>query len=266
MGRKVLAFVLLAGLALTTTHSLSAGVAKTGRDPKRMPPRPDVREIQGRRMIMAIVDVVDAPSWVKLHSRADTLYAPPGPEGSWEVTLPFDVASNGLLNQSGELVLSVKPILTPDCREVGWKKPPLEVALPIEGEKVALAIGRAGEVVVSVGSVFGPDRIVIERKRVSLTRVPLPWETTLLQNFPNPFSEKTELGFYLASPGRVSVRVYDRAGRLVTTLLDADEKPGYYPFIWDGCDRYGRKVAAGVYFYRLVTEGHAITKKLVLLR
>jgi hypothetical protein len=80
----------------------------------------------------------------------------------------------------------------------------------------------------------------------------------LRQNYPNPFNPETVIEFTLrgadASRGRVPVtlRVYDVAGRLVRTLVDEERSAGVLHAVsWDGRDHAARRVASGVYFYRL---------------
>ncbi len=34
---------------------------------------------------------------------------------------------------------------------------------------------------------------------------------------------------------------------------------------WNGCDDQGRKASAGVYYYRLLSDGRAASRKVVLL-
>jgi CARDB protein len=62
---------------------------------------------------------------------------------------------------------------------------------------------------------------------------------------PNPLSDRVEL---LAGAGygtRVSVRVFDCAGRRVRTLRHGQEIPGGRSFVWDVRDEEGRKVEPG---------------------
>ena len=46
----------------------------------------------------------------------------------------------------------------------------------------------------------------------------------------------------------VNLRVYDVAGRLVSTLVNQELPAGPQTATWDGRDDGGQKVAAGVYF------------------
>jgi len=68
----------------------------------------------------------------------------------------------------------------------------------------------------------------------------------------------------------VRLSIYDITGRLVETLVDKDQEPGFYQVEWDG-----KNQGSGIYFYRLQIsqtpldkggKGDFIeTKKLVLL-
>jgi hypothetical protein len=84
---------------------------------------------------------------------------------------------------------------------------------------------------------------------------------------PNPFAESAE--FECAVPGEgafVRLAVYDVSGRLVTTLVDGPLGRGRHVLTWDGRDRDGREVAAGVYFCSLEVPGAVVTQKAIALR
>ncbi len=87
-------------------------------------------------------------------------------------------------------------------------------------------------------------------------------------NRPNPFNPHTEIRFDLPASGRVSVRIYDLAGRLVCTLLDGDRPAGPGHVSWDGRDAAGRAVAAGAYLCRLtLADGlPPLTRRMLLVR
>lgn len=69
--------------------------------------------------------------------------------------------------------------------------------------------------------------------------------------FPNPALGPTTLSFALPASERVEANVYDVTGRLVRTLHAGRLGAGDYRLVWDGREREGRPVGAGVYFYRL---------------
>jgi pregnancy-associated plasma protein-A/flagellar hook capping protein FlgD len=88
----------------------------------------------------------------------------------------------------------------------------------------------------------------------------------LAQNVPNPFGPSTELGFSLPSAGRASVVVLDLGGRAVRTLASALFPAGQHSVRWDGTDDRGQRLAAGVYFYRLVTAEGSENRRMIVLR
>jgi hypothetical protein len=94
-----------------------------------------------------------------------------------------------------------------------------------------------------------------------------PRQTAVLhQSFPNPFRATTTIGFSLAEPGRVVLRIYDLAGRPVRTLVDGDLTARYHAITWDGADGQGRPAPSGIYLYRLEKEGYRTARKLLLAR
>jgi hypothetical protein len=68
---------------------------------------------------------------------------------------------------------------------------------------------------------------------------------------PSPFRDATAVRFELPAPGRVTLRVFDVAGRLVRSLVDGTVAAGPHEVAWDGRRDDGPRAAAGVYFVRL---------------
>jgi hypothetical protein len=93
-----------------------------------------------------------------------------------------------------------------------------------------------------------------------------PIAAYLAQNAPNPFNPSTTISFGVASPGRVTLSIYDVSGRLVRTLVDEPRSAGLYRQNWDGRNAGGAAVSSGVYFYRLRAGTFLETKKMVLAR
>jgi len=60
------------------------------------------------------------------------------------------------------------------------------------------------------------------------------------------------------------VKLYDIAGKLVTTLASGDQKRGYYNLTWDRRDAKGRTCACGVYFCTMGAENQRFSRKVVL--
>jgi hypothetical protein len=94
----------------------------------------------------------------------------------------------------------------------------------------------------------------------------LPTSLELSQNYPNPFNPSTTIRFGLAGEGRARLIVYNILGQKVKELVNEVKGPGYYDYRWDGTNGSGRRVATGVYFYRLETSGQVLTKKMLLVK
>ncbi|HET7904236.1 MAG TPA: PKD domain-containing protein, partial [Candidatus Eisenbacteria bacterium] len=83
---------------------------------------------------------------------------------------------------------------------------------------------------------------------------------------PNPLNPEGTLSLVTTRPGRVSVRVYDLNGRLVKTLLDESRAAGVQDVTWNGTNANGRKVASGVYFFRIDTAEGRVVKSVTVLK
>jgi hypothetical protein len=94
----------------------------------------------------------------------------------------------------------------------------------------------------------------------------LPLQTQMSVIYPNPFMQRTTISYQIASRGRISLSIYDAAGRLVSNLTDGVMEPGYYSIHWDGYDEHQRRVPAGVYFVKLSADDYQQVVKTVLLK
>jgi hypothetical protein len=83
---------------------------------------------------------------------------------------------------------------------------------------------------------------------------------------PNPFRSSTRLVYELPASGHVRITVHDPAGRVIATLLDADEPEGVNDVVWNGRSSSGTDVPAGIYFGRLEVAGAVRTTKLLRVR
>ncbi len=99
-----------------------------------------------------------------------------------------------------------------------------------------------------------------------------PNSFALYDAYPNPFApakEKIRLAFNTgAAKGAALVLIYNLVGQEVArfTSRDAIRANGRQEIAWDGVDRLGRALPAGVYFYRLQVGAQIAVKKLVLVR
>lgn len=94
-----------------------------------------------------------------------------------------------------------------------------------------------------------------------------PARFALRQNVPNPFNPTTTIRFDVPGHGaRVTLDIYDVGGRLVRRLVDGFRPGGTHAVTWDGTNRRGRRVASGVYFYRMSAAGFTATRKMVVVQ
>jgi hypothetical protein len=126
---------------------------------------------------------------------------------------------------------------------------------PVEGARYLLAAvddaGNEGEIVEPV-TLTGSRRI--------------PGQYFLEQNAPNPFNPSTTIEYGVpAGGGRVTIEIFDVAGRRVRTLLDEPRPGGTWRVTWDGTTDAGTHVSSGVYFYRLRAAGFESTRRMTLV-
>jgi hypothetical protein len=88
---------------------------------------------------------------------------------------------------------------------------------------------------------------------------------SLSQNTPNPFGGETSIRFTVPEKTRVSLAIFDVAGRLVSSVYEQDLAAGEYHATWTGKNSAGSPVSPGVYFVRLATPERSIEKKMVLV-
>ena len=106
------------------------------------------------------------------------------------------------------------------------------------------------------------------------------------RNYPNPFNPTTRIPFTLTESafagGRkatVTLRIYNQLHELVAIPIALNhpngsaakvEKleysaPGDYETYWEGMDKYGKKVASGLYFYQLEVNGERSQPKVMIV-
>lgn len=84
---------------------------------------------------------------------------------------------------------------------------------------------------------------------------------SLGNNFPNPFNNQSVIPIIVPRPMNIRLTVYNSLGVPVRTLKNEEIETGYFEIPFNAAD-----LAAGVYFYRLVTEDEIKTGKMVLVK
>jgi flagellar hook assembly protein FlgD len=84
---------------------------------------------------------------------------------------------------------------------------------------------------------------------------------------PNPLNPTATLFFTTSREGAVHVRIFNAAGRLLRELLNTAGVPaGQHSVQFDGKDASGRRLASGVYFYRVEASEGSIQGRLVVMK
>ena len=94
----------------------------------------------------------------------------------------------------------------------------------------------------------------------------VPKKFIIHQNYPNPFNPITTLKYELLKDTYVDIIIYDMLGNVVSNLVNTNQSSGYKSIQWNATNNYGKKVAAGVYFYSIEAGGFRQAKKMVLLK
>ena len=89
---------------------------------------------------------------------------------------------------------------------------------------------------------------------------------TLSASAPNPFTTTASIDFTVMRTAPVRLDVFDLAGRRIRILLDGSAPPGRHHVVWNGRDAAGTPLPAGVYFWRLSTDGATETRKMQRIR
>jgi hypothetical protein len=83
---------------------------------------------------------------------------------------------------------------------------------------------------------------------------------------PNPVIGCTAVRYVLPVAGPIKLQLLDVSGRLVRTIVDDARPRGTHTAAWDGKDRDGITLSAGVYLLRLETARGTTARKVTIAR
>ncbi|HRE39869.1 MAG TPA: YCF48-related protein [Ignavibacteria bacterium] len=86
-------------------------------------------------------------------------------------------------------------------------------------------------------------------------------EYKLYQNYPNPFNPETKISFYLLNREKVSLKVYDSKGVLISELVNGSLQAGLYEYKFRS-----ENMSSGIYYYKLEAGNFTETKKMILVK
>lgn len=83
----------------------------------------------------------------------------------------------------------------------------------------------------------------------------------LNQNYPNPFNPSTKINYQLMAGTNVELKIFNVLGKEIKTLIDEFQSAGTYEVEFNA-----EGLTSGVYFYKIITDSFAETKKMILIR
>jgi len=94
----------------------------------------------------------------------------------------------------------------------------------------------------------------------------VPMDFALQQNYPNPFNPSTQIQYALPRDAKVTIAIYDLAGRRIRTLVNEQVSAGFHSTLWNATSDMGSPVSAGVYIYTITANDFRDVKKMILLK
>ncbi|HKJ68859.1 MAG TPA: FlgD immunoglobulin-like domain containing protein, partial [bacterium] len=88
----------------------------------------------------------------------------------------------------------------------------------------------------------------------------------LRPNFPNPFTDYTNIQYALPRKSDIRLMIFDLQGEKVRTIFEGTQSPGYYTEVWDGKSDRGIEVSSGMYFLILQTPEQTFRNKMILVK
>jgi hypothetical protein len=78
-------------------------------------------------------------------------------------------------------------------------------------------------------------------------------------NDPNPFNSTTNISFFLARAGHVTLTIYNALGQKMSVVVDGMQSAGSHSVTWDATGQ-----SPGVYFYEITSGSWSQTKMMVV--
>jgi hypothetical protein len=89
----------------------------------------------------------------------------------------------------------------------------------------------------------------------------IPVKFGLSQNYPNPFNPSTKINYDLPLDGKVTLKIFDIAGKEVSTLINEFRSAGYYTINFKADN-----LSSGIYLYILTSNDLVLTKKMLIVK
>lgn len=123
-----------------------------------------------------------------------------------------------------------------------------------------------------MGTGYGNDVAIRARTSPTLSvsvddeEIQLPFGFELKSNYPNPFNPTTTIEYTIPTKSHVDISIFNLLGQKVKTVVDDEKSIGEHNVNWDGTNISGKRVASGIYLYRIVAGDNIQTKKMMLIK
>lgn len=88
-----------------------------------------------------------------------------------------------------------------------------------------------------------------------------PEKLELGKNYPNPFNPATIIPVSIPKRSKLNIEIYNTIGQKVATLVNETKPAGHYKIRFDAS-----RLSSGMYFARMIYNGHVQTQKLILIK
>ena len=82
-----------------------------------------------------------------------------------------------------------------------------------------------------------------------------------LNVYPNPFASNTTINFEVAGQSKVSIKIYNMEGRVISTIFEGEKSAGIYNIPFNGT-----QLPAGMYLYRMQVNNQVLERKSIIQR
>lgn len=86
-------------------------------------------------------------------------------------------------------------------------------------------------------------------------------ELSMVQNYPNPFTESTTFKYHVAQNANVNLTVYDMNGKRIATIIDGKKSSGTYEVVWKP-----ENVKPGTYIASLSANGKRVQGLRIMIK
>ena len=122
------------------------------------------------------------------------------------------------------------------------------------------------EIETSVGVFYVEVTIIVAELNIDNDIAGIPHTFKVHENFPNPFNPVTKVQIDVPEFGHAIIQVHDVSGRLITTLVNEELRPGFHSIQWNGKNQLGESVSSGVYILNVRFENLNISQKMLLVK